>query len=90
MEERKKKKIKNPAKYIQETIETKTNLIYEIGINTAENIKNIRDSLPNLSSFLDAMKIHKILFTSLGVIKNLNLPSDVFIRMLTTRIPGVS
>ena len=50
----------------------------------------VRDSLPNLSSFMDAIKIHKILITSEGVIQNLNVPSDVSIKRFITRNPGVT
>ena len=58
------------AIYVKEGIETKTILTYEVSKDNSENIKEVRDSLPNLSSFTDAMKIHKILITSTGVIKN--------------------
>ena len=47
-------------------------------------------SFTKSGSFMEAMKIHKIFITSKGVIRNLNEPCDVSIRMFTTRSPGVS
>ena len=56
----------------------KTRLTYDISIHTAEEIKEVRDSLPKLGPLTGALQIHEIHISPEGEIKKKKLPSDVF------------
>ena len=47
-------------------------------VHTAEEIQAVRDNLTSPGPLSRAMKIHKIPMAANGVIKNKNLPSDVY------------
>ena len=66
------------AEDVKEVIETETNLIYDIKVHTAEEIKQVRDSLPKPGPLNKAMKIHKIHISSDGDVRSKFLPSDVY------------
>ena len=68
------------AEDVKEVIETETNLIYDIKVHTAEEIKQVRDSLPKLGPLKlnKAMKIHEIHISSDGDVRSKFLPSDVY------------
>ena len=66
------------AEDVKEVIETETNLIYDIKVHTAEEIKQVRDSLPKLGPLNKAMKIHEIHISSDGDVRSKFLPSDVY------------
>ena len=65
------------AEDVKEVIETETNLIYDIKVHTAEEIKQVRDSLPKLGPLNKAMKIHEMHISS-GDVRSKFLPSDVY------------
>ena len=49
------------AEDVKEVIETETNLIYDIKVHTAEEIKQVRDSLPKLGqSYEDPQNSHQL------------------------------
>ena len=66
------------AKDTKEVIETETNLTYDVKVHTAEEIKQVRESLPKLGPLNKAMKIHEIHISSDGEVRSKFLPSDVF------------
>ena len=66
------------AEDVTEVKETETNLIYDIKVHTAEEIKQVRDSLPKLGPLNKAMKIHEIHISSASKQASKFLPSDVY------------
>ena len=63
---------------VREVIETETNLTYDVKVHTAEEIKQMRESLPKLGPLNKAMKIHEIHISSDGEVRRKFVPSDVF------------
>ena len=76
------------AEDVKEVIETETNLIYDIKVHTAEEIKQVRDNLPKLGPLNKAMKIDEILIISDGDVKSKFLPLMSSMRVSKSKSPG--
>ena len=66
------------AEDVKEVIETETNMTYDIKVQSAEEIKQVRDSLPKLGPLNKALKIHEIHISCDGNVRSKFLPSDVY------------